>query len=61
MFALTHVNPRPSFRTLAHGTGEITGLRYADHLRDAEFTVEVIKHQGMGAAAMRIESDGDRN
>ena len=34
----------------------ITGLKYADHLRDAEFTVEVVKNQGAGAAAMRIEA-----
>ena len=34
----------------------ITGLKYADHLRDAEFQVEVIKNQGAGAAAMRIEA-----
>jgi phage terminase large subunit len=34
----------------------VTGLRYADHLRDAEFKVEVIPNQGAGAAAMRIEA-----
>jgi len=34
----------------------VTGLRYADHLKDAEFQVEVIKNQGAGAAAMRIEA-----
>lgn len=34
----------------------ITGLRYADHLRDAEFNVTVIPNQGSGAAAMRIEA-----
>jgi phage terminase large subunit len=34
----------------------ITGLRYADHLKDAEFQVEVIPNQGSGAAAMRIEA-----
>jgi phage terminase large subunit len=34
----------------------ITGLRYADHLKDAEFKVEVIPNQGSGAAAMRIEA-----
>lgn len=28
----------------------------ADHLRDAEFQVEVISNQGAGAAAMRIEA-----
>ena len=37
-------------------TNMVTGLRYADHLRDAEFTVEVIPNQGAGAAAMRIEA-----
>jgi phage terminase large subunit len=37
-------------------TNAITGLRYADHLRDAGFSVEVIKNQGMGAAAQRIEA-----
>jgi phage terminase large subunit len=34
----------------------ITGKRYEDHLRDAEFTVEVIKNQGRGAAMMRVEA-----
>lgn len=35
----------------------ITGKRYAEHLRDAEFDVpEPIKNQGKGAAAMRIEA-----
>jgi phage terminase large subunit len=34
----------------------ITGKRYADHLRDAGFAVEVIGNQGRGAAAMRIEA-----
>ena len=34
----------------------VTGLRFADHLRDAEFQVEVIPNQGSGAAAMRIEA-----
>jgi phage terminase large subunit len=37
-------------------TNMVTGLRYADHLKDAEFKVEVIPNQGMGAAAMRIEA-----
>jgi phage terminase large subunit len=37
-------------------TNSITGLRYADHLRDAEFNVTVIPNQGSGAAAMRIEA-----
>jgi phage terminase large subunit len=34
----------------------ITGKRYADHLREAGFSVEVIGNQGRGAAAMRIEA-----
>lgn len=34
----------------------ITGKRFEDHLRDAEFQVEVVKNQGKGAAAMRIEA-----
>ena len=34
----------------------ITGLRYADHLKDAEFRVEVKPNQGAGTAAMRIEA-----
>jgi phage terminase large subunit len=34
----------------------LTGKRYADHLRDAEFDVTVIPNQGRGAAAMRIEA-----
>ena len=34
----------------------ITGLRYADHLKDAEFQVEVKPNQGSGAAKMRIEA-----
>lgn len=34
----------------------ITGKRYEDHLRDAEFQVQVIPNQGKGAASMRIES-----
>jgi phage terminase large subunit len=34
----------------------ITGKRYEDHLKDAGFTVEVVKNQGRGAAAMRIEA-----
>lgn len=34
----------------------ITGKRYEDHLRDAEFQVETLKNQGKGAAAMRIEA-----
>ena len=36
-------------------TNNVTGLRYADHLKDAEFRVEVIPSQGAGAAAMRLE------
>lgn len=34
----------------------ITGKRYEDHLRDAEFEVVVIPNQGKGAASMRIEA-----
>ena len=34
----------------------ITGKRYEQHLRDAEFQTEVVKNQGRGAAAMRIEA-----
>jgi phage terminase large subunit len=34
----------------------VTGLRYKDHLQDAEFQVEVIPNQGAGAAAMRVEA-----
>jgi phage terminase large subunit len=37
-------------------TNAITGLGYADHLRDAEFDVTVIPNQGAGAASMRIEA-----
>lgn len=34
----------------------ITGKRYEDHVREAGFQVQVIKNQGKGAAAMRIEA-----
>jgi phage terminase large subunit len=34
----------------------VTGLRFKDHLADAEFQVEVIPNQGAGAANMRIEA-----
>lgn len=34
----------------------ITGKRYEDHLRDADFEVQVIKNQGRGAAMMRVEA-----
>ena len=37
-------------------TNNITGKRYADHLREAGFEVETIPNQGRGAAAMRIEA-----
>src|SRR5512143_652015 len=37
-------------------TNSITGLRYQDHLKDAEFSVQVIPNQRAGAAAMRIEA-----
>jgi phage terminase large subunit len=34
----------------------ITGKKYADHLRDAEFDVTVVPNQGPGAAKQRIEA-----
>ena len=34
----------------------VTGKRYEDHFRDAGFNTRVIKNQGRGAAAMRIEA-----
>jgi phage terminase large subunit len=37
-------------------TNAITGLRYADHLKDAGFRVEVKRNMGAGAVAMRIEA-----
>jgi phage terminase large subunit len=37
-------------------TNAITGHRYADHLRDAGFDVDVVPNQGTGAAAQRIEA-----
>ena len=37
-------------------TNAVTGLRYADHLRDAEFQVTVKRNMGAGAVAMRIEA-----
>ena len=37
-------------------TNNITGKRYADHLREAGFEVETIPNQGRGAAALRIEA-----
>ena len=37
-------------------TNAVTELRYADHLKDAEFRVEIKPNQGAGAAAMRIEA-----
>lgn len=38
-------------------TNAITGKRYVDHLRDAEFEAEEpVKNQGKGAAALRIEA-----
>jgi phage terminase large subunit len=45
--------------TLPHdgmNTNTITGLKYADHLRDAGFSVNVVPNQGAGAAAQRIEA-----
>lgn len=37
-------------------TNNVTGKRYADHLRDAGFEVETVPNQGSGAAKMRIEA-----
>jgi phage terminase large subunit len=37
-------------------TNNVTGKRYEDHFRDAEFDVTVIPNQGRGAAAQRIEA-----
>ena len=37
-------------------TNVVTGLRFADHLKDAEFKVETHPNMGAGAAAMRIEA-----
>lgn len=37
-------------------TNSITGKRYEDHLREANFEVVVIQNQGPGAALMRIEA-----
>ena len=37
-------------------TNSITGKRYEDHLREADFDVEVVPNQGRGAAMMRIEA-----
>jgi phage terminase large subunit len=37
-------------------SNNITGKRYKDHLKDAEFDVKVVPNQGKGAAMMRIES-----
>jgi phage terminase large subunit len=34
----------------------ITGKRYEDHVRDAGFSVTVIRNQGKGAAMMRVEA-----
>lgn len=34
----------------------ITGKRYEQHLQDAGFKTEVVKNQGRGAAAMRVEA-----
>jgi phage terminase large subunit len=34
----------------------ITGKRYQDHLQDAGFVCNIVKNQGAGAAAMRIEA-----
>ena len=56
---LRHRGYQKSICYLPHdgmNANSITGLKYADHLKDAEFTVEVVKNQGAGAAAMRIEA-----
>jgi phage terminase large subunit len=37
-------------------TNNITGKRYEDHLREAEFEVRVVQNQGRGAAMMRVEA-----
>jgi phage terminase large subunit len=45
--------------TLPHdgmNANAITGLKYADQLRDAGFSVTVVPNQGAGAAAQRIEA-----
>ncbi len=34
----------------------ITGKRYSDHLREAEFEVHVVPNMGTGAAMMRVEA-----
>lgn len=34
----------------------ITGKRYEDHVREANFEVRVVKNQGKGAAMMRVEA-----
>ena len=34
----------------------VTGHRFEDHLRDANFRTQIIENQGMGAAKMRIEA-----
>ena len=43
-------------QVLGYYTNAVTGLRYADHLKDAEFRVEVKRNMGAGAVAMRIEA-----
>ncbi len=37
-------------------SNNITGKRYKDHLKDAEFEVRVVPNQGRGAAMMRVEA-----
>jgi phage terminase large subunit len=34
----------------------VTGHRFEDHLKDANFRTEIIVNQGLGAAKMRIEA-----
>ena len=57
---LRHKGYQQAICVLPHdGVNEnnITGKRYAEHLRDAEFDVpEPIKNQGRGASLMRIEA-----
>lgn len=37
-------------------TNNVTGKRFEEHLRDAEFTTEIVPNQGPGAAMMRVEA-----
>jgi len=56
---LHHRGYEKALCTLPHdgmNANAITGLKYADHLRDAGFKVDVVANQGAGAAAQRIEA-----